>query len=100
MRCPRSKSKDEGKEIGLFAGGFKGRCHNCGKFGHKAVDCTEPKKIDGRKGQGDEFYRYCRSKDHTIENCPKVTKKELRLDRERKRREHIMLEMKMTVMRV
>ncbi len=23
----------------FFAGGFKGKCNNCGKIGHKAQDC-------------------------------------------------------------
>ena len=31
-------------EVALFAGGFKGKCRNCGKIGHKARDCKEKKK--------------------------------------------------------
>ena len=45
-----SSSDSEGEEKALFAGGkFKGRCHYCGKFGHKAVDCRK-KKSDNEKG--------------------------------------------------
>ena len=35
-------SGDQEGEIGLFAGGFKGKCNNCGKQGHKAKDCRAP----------------------------------------------------------
>ena len=31
--------EEEKKELALFAGGFKGKCRNCGKIGHKAADC-------------------------------------------------------------
>ena len=36
------RSGDE--ETALFAGGFKGRCNNCGKHGQKARDCRTDKK--------------------------------------------------------
>ena len=43
-------SDSEGEERALFAGGkFKGRCHYCGKFGHKASECRK-KKNDNEKG--------------------------------------------------
>ena len=35
-------SGDQEGEIGLFAGGFKGKCHNCRKIGHKTRDCKAP----------------------------------------------------------
>ena len=34
-----SDDSNEDDERALFAKTFKGRCHKCGKFGHKAVDC-------------------------------------------------------------
>ena len=37
-----SLTGDSEGEIGLFAGGFKGRCHNSGKIGHKAAQCRAP----------------------------------------------------------
>ncbi len=54
----RKKSRDdsdsEGEERALFAGGkFKGRCHYCGKFGHKASECRK-KKNDNEKGTTSE----------------------------------------------
>ena len=35
-------SDDNEGEIGLFAGGFKGKCHNCGKTGYKSKECRAP----------------------------------------------------------
>ena len=50
----RDDSDSEGEERALFAGGkFKGRCHYCGKFGHKASECRK-KKSDNEKGATSE----------------------------------------------
>ena len=40
-----SPGKSQKKEVGLYAGGFKGRCFNCGKQGHKSSECKEKKII-------------------------------------------------------
>jgi hypothetical protein len=32
---PHTSSSDDGHETALFAGGFKGKCNNCGEWGHK-----------------------------------------------------------------
>ena len=43
-----NSSSDEDEEKALFSKTFKGRCRNCGMFGHKAIDC----KKDQRKPAG------------------------------------------------
>ena len=42
--CHKESDSDKEEEKLLFAGGkFKGRCHYCGKFGHKAMQCNKKK---------------------------------------------------------
>jgi len=41
MKGKKSRGSDENEETALYAGGYKGVCFNCGKRGHKAVDCNE-----------------------------------------------------------
>jgi hypothetical protein len=53
-------------EAALFAGGFKGRCHQCGKYGHKVADCENL------------FCRYCKKDGHVIKDCPSLKAKEER----------------------
>ena len=73
-----------GEEHALFAGGFKGKCNNCGKIGHKARDCRDKKdNKDKEKGQqnggdGDKNIEcfYCKKKGHRISNCHKLKQKE------------------------
>jgi hypothetical protein len=38
-----------GEEHALFAGGFKGKCNNCGKIGHKAKDCRDKNNNKNKK---------------------------------------------------
>jgi len=38
-----NKVDEENEDIGLFAGGFKGHCHNCGQQGHKSANCLDKK---------------------------------------------------------
>ena len=54
--------KDKDGETALFAGGFKGKCNNCGKIGHKAKDCRDKgggKGNDGKRPQGRRFAGKC-----------------------------------------
>ena len=45
-------SDSEEEERALFAGSkFKGRCHYCGKFGHKSVQCNKKKNDEKNKKQ-------------------------------------------------
>ena len=78
-------SGDNEGEIGLFAGGFKGKCHNCGKHGHKFKNCKEVKdnqsgnKSDGNntnnKKNGDVECYYCHEKGHYKTECPRLKKR-------------------------
>ena len=61
-----SPGKSQKKEVGLYAGGFKGRCFNCGKQGHKSSECKEKKN---------NYCRYCRQNGHVLEDCPKLKEK-------------------------
>ena len=50
-----SDNDEDEEEKALFGGGqFKGRCNNCGKYGHKSADCRSggkgPKKTFGNFG--------------------------------------------------
>ena len=48
-RTTKDLQGDDGNEIALGAiNTFRGKCHNCGEEGHKAQDCTKPKKIAGK----------------------------------------------------
>ncbi len=31
----------QGEDFALFAGGFRGKCNNCGKISHKTRDCRD-----------------------------------------------------------
>ncbi|XP_070046460.1 uncharacterized protein [Nicotiana tomentosiformis] len=46
----RKRKKSSGPKNYLSKKKFKGNCHNCGKVGHKVVDCRAPKK-DKKKSQ-------------------------------------------------
>jgi hypothetical protein len=47
-----SNDKDE-EEKALFGGGqFKGRCNNCGKYGHKSANCRSGSKGQKKTGSG------------------------------------------------
>ena len=75
-------TEDQEGEIGLFAGGYKGKCHNCGNIGHKSKDCRAPGGGAHASGSGGnkksnseiECY-YCHEKGHYKSDCPKLKKK-------------------------
>ena len=70
----RDLQGDDGNEIALGAiNTFRGKCHNCGEEGHKAQECTKPKKTAG-KGFKDKTNKrkrcnHCGKTGHTENNC-------------------------------
>ena len=84
-RKSRREDHGNGGETALFAGGFKGRCHNCGKYGHKAANCKEKKDSEGGGGGGNnqsnsngngfkgKCYK-CKKTGHKVKDCPENEK--------------------------
>ena len=89
----------ETEETALFAGGYKGKCFSCGKFGHRARDCRHNKNSNNNNTNNNsnnnnnsnatkqtnengsderdkniECY-YCKKKGHRIADCWKLKKK-------------------------
>jgi len=70
-----NNSKDDEHETALFAGGFKGKCNNCGEWGHKGYQC--PKKGSNENGNnsgGNKFSgkcHYCKKVGHRAFECRK-----------------------------
>jgi hypothetical protein len=72
---------DEDSEIALYGGGFKGKCNNCGKIGHKSADCRDKKnnnkkdKTGGKKKFDGECF-YCKKSGHRASDCFKKKRDE------------------------
>ena len=82
-------SQTPNEEHALFAGGFKGKCNNCGKIGHRARDCRDKNGNKGKQennggsnnqnnNEADKNVEcfYCKRKGHRISNCYKLKQKE------------------------
>ena len=87
----KNKNRRGDGETALFAGEFKGKCNNCGKYSHKAQDCRDKKynnnnrfNRNDRKPQGRENERkpftgkchYCIKDGHMAKNCFKKKRDE------------------------
>ena len=84
-----SNTNDEG-ETALFAGGFKGKCNKCGRYGHKAKDCRSNSNGNSSGNNNNNGSRkfngechYCGKKGHMKKDCFKKKCD----DEERKRNE-------------
>ena len=77
---PKSIEHDteDDEEIGLFAGGFKGKCFKCGKQGHRARDCRSNMQGNGGNRGDTRTCYYCKEKGHIAANCPKLKAKKQR----------------------
>ena len=71
QRMHPNKVDDENEDVGLFAGGFKGHCHNCGQQGHKSTNCPDRKEntnyIGGKRFRGKCYH--CGKTGHKKSNC-------------------------------
>jgi len=71
-----NEEKEEEKEEtnkSLITGRFKGRCFNCGKYGHKASDCrlkgNDRDTNDKRRKSFNGKCSYCGIYGHHVDNC-------------------------------
>ena len=78
----KKRGKDEVAFVG-FNNHFKGKCHFCGKIGHKAIDCQDRKKKN-KKDNNKRGYKKasvpqcynCKEMGHKHPDCPKLKKNE------------------------
>jgi hypothetical protein len=74
-------TQDE-SETALYAGGFRGKCNECGKMGHKARDCREKQgKSSNRNNRQSKkkfngVCNYCKKKGHMEKDCWKKKREE------------------------
>ena len=71
-RLSTSQNDNLGEESALFTSQFKGKCRNCGKFGHKAALCNS-KQVKDEKS--DIMCNYCKKSGHVKANCFKLLRK-------------------------
>jgi gag-polypeptide of LTR copia-type len=71
-RLSTSQNDNLGEESALFTSQFKGKCRNCGKFGHKAALCKS-KQVKDEKS--DIMCNYCKKSGHVKTNCFKLLRK-------------------------
>ena len=72
-----AEAKEEEKALAAFKKQYKGRCSNCGEYGHKSGDCSERDKPSSGTGNKTENRfngecHYCHKKGHKKEDCRKM----------------------------
>jgi len=69
------RSDEETEEQALAAGQFKGRCSNCGKYGHKAKTCMKKYNTNSVKTGASAMFKgkcnYCHETGHMKRDCGK-----------------------------
>jgi hypothetical protein len=74
-------SNEKLMSIKSYKKAFKGKCFNCGKYGHRLSECTEKKKGEDSPApkpengdKQDKFCTFCKKKGHTENYCWKKKK--------------------------
>ena len=66
-----NKVDDENEDVGVFAGGLKGHCYNCGQQGHKGTNFRDRKEgtsdNSGKRFRGKCYH--CGKTGHKKSNC-------------------------------
>jgi Zinc knuckle len=73
-RLSTGQNDNLGEESALFTSQFKEKCRNCGKLGHKAVQCKS-KQVKDEKS--DVICNFCKKSGHVKANCFKLLRKNL-----------------------
>ena len=75
MNIKKDDGVDEAdSEQALVFGQFKGKCHNCGKIGHKAANC-HLKKDKQEVGNKSVICHYCKKPGHKKSDCFRLKRK-------------------------
>ena len=75
MNAKKDDGTDDGDaEQALVSGQFKGKCHNCGKIGHKSVNCHLRKDKPTVESKS-VICHYCKKPGHKKSDCFKLKRK-------------------------
>jgi hypothetical protein len=76
MNIKKDDELDErDSEQALVFGQFKGKCHNCGKIGHKATNCYLKKEKQNMENNKQVICHYCKKPGHKKTDCFKLKRK-------------------------